>query len=65
MIGGDPQIVGRLYPIFRTLAPGAGNIARTPGREKLGGTAELVYLHCGKNGAGHFVRWFITASNTE
>jgi 6-phosphogluconate dehydrogenase len=56
MIGGETQVVARLDPIFRTLAPGAGDIARTPGREKLGGTAELGYLHCGGNGAGHFVK---------
>jgi 6-phosphogluconate dehydrogenase len=56
MIGGDTQVVQSLDPIFRTLAPGAGDIARTPGREKLGGTAELGYLHCGNNGAGHFVK---------
>jgi 6-phosphogluconate dehydrogenase len=56
MIGGENDVVARLDPIFRTLAPGAGNITRTPGREKLGGTAELGYLHCGPNGAGHFVK---------
>jgi 6-phosphogluconate dehydrogenase len=56
MIGGETQVVQGLDPIFRTLAPGAGDIARTPGREKLGGTAELGYLHCGNNGAGHFVK---------
>src|SRR5712671_4939004 len=56
MIGGEADIVGHLDPIFRTLAPGAGEIARTPGREKLDGTAELGYLHCGGNGAGHFVK---------
>jgi 6-phosphogluconate dehydrogenase len=56
MIGGERNVVGRLDPIFRTLAPGAGDIARTPGREKLDGTAELGYLHCGPNGAGHFVK---------
>jgi 6-phosphogluconate dehydrogenase len=56
MIGGETDVVGRLDPIFRTLAPGAGDIARTPGREKLDGTAELGYLHCGNNGAGHFVK---------
>jgi 6-phosphogluconate dehydrogenase len=56
MIGGEKQVVERLDPIFRTLAPGAGDIPRTPGREKLGGSAELGYLHCGKNGAGHFVK---------
>jgi 6-phosphogluconate dehydrogenase len=56
MIGGEPQVVGRLDPIFKSLAPGVGDIARTPGREKLGGTAEEGYLHCGPNGAGHFVK---------
>ena len=56
MIGGEPQIVGSLDPIFRTLAPGAGDIARTPGRQEAEGTAELGYLHCGANGAGHFVK---------
>jgi 6-phosphogluconate dehydrogenase len=56
MIGGEPEIVKHLDPIFSTLAPGMGNIARTPGREKVGGTAEEGYLHCGPNGAGHFVK---------
>jgi 6-phosphogluconate dehydrogenase len=56
MIGGETDVVAHLDPIFRTLAPGEGDIARTPGREKLGGTAELGYLHCGNNGAGHFVK---------
>jgi 6-phosphogluconate dehydrogenase len=56
MIGGETQVVEHLNPIFRTLAPGAGEIPRTPGREKIGGTAELGYLHCGGNGAGHFVK---------
>jgi 6-phosphogluconate dehydrogenase len=56
MIGGEAEIVKRLDPIFATLAPGIGNIPRTPGREKLGGTAEQGYLHCGPNGAGHFVK---------
>jgi 6-phosphogluconate dehydrogenase len=56
MIGGETEVVQRLNPIFKTLAPGAGDIARTPGREKLGGTAELGYLHCGPAGAGHFVK---------
>src|SRR6516225_2471542 len=56
MIGGEARVVGHLEPIFRALAPGIGEIARTPGREKLGGTAELGYLHCGANGAGHFVK---------
>jgi 6-phosphogluconate dehydrogenase len=56
MIGGEPDVVKRLDPIFATLAPGRGNIPRTPGREKLNGTAEQGYLHCGANGAGHFVK---------
>jgi len=56
MIGGEADVVRRLDPIFGTLAPGAGDIPRTPGREKMGGTAELGYLHCGPNGAGHFVK---------
>ena len=56
MIGGQDQAVQHLDPIFQTLAPGVGDIPRTPGREKLGGTAEQGYLHCGPNGAGHFVK---------
>ena len=56
MIGGEASAVTRLDPIFATLAPGAGDIARTPGREKLDGTAEQGYLHCGPSGAGHFVK---------
>ncbi len=56
MIGGEPDVVKRLDPIFATLAPGRGDIPRTPGREKLGGTSEEGYLHCGPNGAGHFVK---------
>src|SRR4026207_2568106 len=56
MIGGDTEIVQRLDPIFAALAPGRGQVARTPGRDKLGGTAEQGYLHCGPNGAGHFVK---------
>jgi 6-phosphogluconate dehydrogenase len=56
MIGGEVEIVKRLDPIFGRLAPGAGDIPRTPGREKVEGTAELGYLHCGPNGAGHFVK---------
>jgi len=56
MIGGREAGVRLLDPIFRTLAPGAGDIPRTPGRDKVGGTAELGYLHCGGNGAGHFVK---------
>jgi 6-phosphogluconate dehydrogenase len=56
MIGGEADVVKRLDPIFSTLAPGAGDIARTPGRERSDGTAEQGYLHCGPNGAGHFVK---------
>jgi 6-phosphogluconate dehydrogenase len=56
MIGGETDVVHRLNPIFATLAPGLGDIPRTPGREKVGGTAEQGYLHCGSNGAGHFVK---------
>ncbi len=56
MIGGPAPAVGRLDPIFRTLAPGIGDIPRTPGREAAAGTAELGYLHCGPTGAGHFVK---------
>jgi 6-phosphogluconate dehydrogenase len=56
MIGGDKQVVDRLDPIFATLAPGRGDIPRTPGRDQRGGTAELGYLHCGPSGAGHFVK---------
>jgi 6-phosphogluconate dehydrogenase len=56
MIGGEPDIVKRLDPIFATLAPGLGSIPRTPGREARGGTAERGYLHCGPAGAGHFVK---------
>jgi 6-phosphogluconate dehydrogenase len=56
MIGGELEIVKRLDPIFATLAPGRGTIAPSPGREKLSGTAENGYLHCGPNGAGHFVK---------
>jgi 6-phosphogluconate dehydrogenase len=56
MIGGEPEVVKHLDPIFRRLAPGRGDIPRTPGREKAGGTAEEGYLHCGPNGAGHFVK---------
>jgi 6-phosphogluconate dehydrogenase len=56
MIGGEADIVKRLDPIFKTLAPGRGNVDRTPGREKVGGTAEEGYLHCGPSGAGHFVK---------
>jgi len=56
MIGGEPEIVRHLDPIFATLAPGAGDAPRTPGREKRRGTAEQGYLYCGPNGAGHFVK---------
>ena len=56
MIGGEPEVVKHLDPIFATLAPGMGTIPRTPGRENLDGTAERGYLHCGQNGAGHFVK---------
>ena len=56
MIGGERAAVERLDPIFATLAPGRGDIPRTPEREKIGGTAEQGYLHCGPNGAGHFVK---------
>ncbi len=61
MIGGENEVIKRLDPIFATLAPGMGDIPRTPGREKFAssnenGTAEQGYLHCGPNGAGHFVK---------
>jgi 6-phosphogluconate dehydrogenase len=56
MIGGESDVVRQLDPIFSTLAPGIGDIPRTPGRENLDGTAEQGYLHCGQNGAGHFVK---------
>jgi 6-phosphogluconate dehydrogenase len=57
MIGGEPQVVKHLDPILATLAPGRGDeVPRTPGREKIGGTAEQGYLHCGPNGGGHFVK---------
>jgi 6-phosphogluconate dehydrogenase len=56
MIGGEPAVVKHLDPIFSTLAPGVGSTPRTPGREQLAGTAEQGYLHCGPNGAGHFVK---------
>jgi 6-phosphogluconate dehydrogenase len=56
MIGGENDVVKRLDPIFATLAPSIDSAPRTPGREKLGGTAEHGYLHCGPNGAGHFVK---------
>lgn len=56
MIGGEDQIIQRIEPIFAALAPGIEEAARTTGREKLGGTAEHGYLHCGPSGAGHFVK---------
>src|SRR5215471_17904701 len=56
MIGGEVEVVKHLDPILKRLAPGIGNIPRTPGREKVDGTAEEGYLHCGPNGAGHFVK---------
>jgi 6-phosphogluconate dehydrogenase len=56
MIGGESSIVEYLDPIFSALSPGLGAIARTSGREKLGGTAERGYLNCGSSGAGHFVK---------
>jgi 6-phosphogluconate dehydrogenase len=56
MIGGPTAAVEHLDPIFKTIAPGIGDIPRTPGREKVGGTAEEGYLHCGPSGAGHFVK---------
>ena len=56
MIGGEADVVKHLDSIFATLAPGRGDIPRTPGREKVGGTSEQGYLHCGPNGGGHFVK---------
>src|SRR5205807_1156515 len=56
MIGGPKEAVQRLDPIFKTLAPGKDEVPRTPGREKLGGTAEEGYIHCGPSGSGHFVK---------
>lgn len=56
MIGGEEGVVKHLDPIFKSLAPGISQISRTPGREKMGGTAEQGYLHCGPSGAGHFVK---------
>jgi len=56
MIGGPTAAVEHLDPIFKTIAPGIGDIPRTPGREKVSGTAEQGYLHCGESGAGHFVK---------
>jgi 6-phosphogluconate dehydrogenase len=56
MIGGPKGAVDRLEPVFKTLAPGVGDVPRTPGREQIGGTAERGYLHCGPSGSGHFVK---------
>jgi 6-phosphogluconate dehydrogenase len=56
MVGGEAEVVARLDPIFKTLAPGRGAVERTPGRAALGGTAEDGYLHCGPAGSGHFVK---------
>ncbi len=56
MIGGPNDAVEHLDPIFKTIAPGSGDIAKTPGRDKLGGTSEQGYLHCGESGGGHFVK---------
>jgi len=56
MIGGEAQVVQHLDAIFRSLAPGRGDLPRTPGREKVAGTAEEGYLHCGPSGGGHFVK---------
>jgi len=56
MIGGEAAVVRHIDPIFATLAPGRGDIPRTPGREEAGGTSEQGYLHCGPSGAGHFVK---------
>ncbi len=56
MIGGEADVIAHLDPLFASLAPGTGDIERTPGREHLHGTAEQGYLHCGPHGAGHFVK---------
>jgi 6-phosphogluconate dehydrogenase len=56
MIGGETDVVKHLDPIFATLAPGRGDIPRTPGRDRASGTSEQGYLHCGPSGAGHFVK---------
>jgi len=56
MLGGPKEVVAQLDPIFKTLAPGRGDMPRTPGREKLAGTAEEGYIYCGPSGAGHFVK---------
>ena len=55
-IGGDVHVVGYLSPIFATIAPGLGSVPRTPGRSGKPDRAELGFLHCGPNGAGHFVK---------
>jgi hypothetical protein len=64
MIGGPDQAVKRLNPIFKTLAPGVGDIARTAGREKIGGTSELGYLHCVRTVPVTSSRWSTTVSST-
>src|SRR5260370_33451048 len=56
MIGGETEVIERLDPIFSALAPGIGDVPRTAGRDTIDGTAEQGYLHCGPNGAGHFVK---------
>ncbi|MEU5538291.1 phosphogluconate dehydrogenase (NAD(+)-dependent, decarboxylating) [Streptomyces sp. NPDC020362] len=56
MIGGEDEVVAHLDPIFRTIAPGEGSAEPTPSRSRTDGTAPLGYLHCGPNGAGHFVK---------
>jgi len=56
MIGGDQDVVEHMDPLFASLAPGSGDVPRTPGRENLDGTAEQGYLHCGPSGAGHFAK---------
>jgi 6-phosphogluconate dehydrogenase len=56
MIGGEETVIRHLEPLFSSLAPGPGTLPRTPGRDSVGGTAEHGYLHCGPNGAGHFVK---------
>ncbi|MGV0990992.1 MAG: phosphogluconate dehydrogenase (NAD(+)-dependent, decarboxylating) [Mycobacterium sp.] len=56
MIGGEDAVVARLDPIFKTIAPGIGDVEPTPGRTRTDGTAQEGYLHCGPNGAGHFVK---------
>ncbi len=64
MIGGPTAAVQYLEPIFKTIAPGVGDIPRTEGRDKIGGTSELGYLHCGPSGGGHFVKMVHNASST-